>query len=190
LRKRGGNREQEEKSDARSRKQKPGAAPNGTAGKRDVSGLEKQAWDWINIPAHAKTWKTFLSVCLGELLSLAENLLLAIPDDPIPIYCLPYFHGRQARSTEVAAAKPLGLQSVVRAPTPDIELFKTAVTTLRCADGETRPFLMVTEGTLAIAKESRRVFLESKCCSNKSTYSYESPLAGSKFSSSSGRFSD
>src|ERR1700756_4491046 len=34
---------------------------------------------------------------------------------------------------------------------------------------------MVTEGSLAIAKESRRVFLESKCCSNKSTYSYEIP---------------
>jgi len=31
---------------------------------------------------------------------------------------------------------------------------------------------------VAIAKQSRRVFLESKCCSNKSTYSYESPLAG------------
>ena len=116
LRKRGGNREQEDKGDAHSRKQRPSAAPNGTAGKRDVSGLEKQAWDWINIPAHAKTWKTFLSVCLGELLSLAENLLLAIPADPIPIYCLPYFLGRQARSTEFAAAKPLDLQSIVRAP--------------------------------------------------------------------------
>ena len=116
MRKHGGNCEQEDKSDARSRKPSPSAAPNGTAGKKAVSGLEKQGWDWINIPAHAKTWKTFLSICLGEPLSQAENLLLAIPDDPIPIYCLPYFHGRQARSTEFAAAKPLDLQSLVRAP--------------------------------------------------------------------------
>jgi hypothetical protein len=69
LRKHGGNREQEDKSDARSRKPSPSAAPNGTAGKKAVSGLEKQGWDWINIPAHAKTWKTFLSICLGEPLS-------------------------------------------------------------------------------------------------------------------------
>jgi len=99
-----------------SRKPRPSAAPNGTADKRDVSGLEKQGWDWINIPAHAKTWKTFLSVCWGELLSLAENLPLAIPDDPIPTYCLPYFHGRQARSTEFAAAETLG--PTIRSPSP------------------------------------------------------------------------
>src|SRR5258708_7199755 len=60
--------------------------------------------------------KPFFQFVGGELLSLAENLPLAIPDDPIPTYCLPYFHGRQARSTEFAAAKPLDLQSVVRAP--------------------------------------------------------------------------
>ena len=32
--------------------------------------------------------------------------------------------------------------------------------------------LMVTEGTLAIARETRSVFREDKCCSNKSTYHF------------------
>jgi len=126
LREGGGTREQEDNRDDRSRKPSPGAAPIVTAGKRSVSGLEKQGWDWINIPAHAKTWKTFLSVCSGELLSLAENLLLAIPDDSISIDCLPYSHGRQARSTEFAAAKPSDLQFIIRAPQGRTdELFKT-----------------------------------------------------------------
>ena len=116
LRKRGGNREQEDKGNTRSRKPNPCAAPIIIAGERAVSRLEKQGWDWINIPAHAKTWKTFLSVCSGELLSLADNPLLAIPDDSIPICCLRYSHGRPARSTKFAAAKSLDWQSIVRTP--------------------------------------------------------------------------
>lgn len=60
--------------------------------------------------------KPFFQFVRGGPHPLAENLLLAIPDDPIPIYRLPYFLGRQARSTELAAAKPLDLQSIVRAP--------------------------------------------------------------------------
>jgi hypothetical protein len=53
----------------------------------------------------------------GELLQLAENLLLAIPDDPIPIYCLPHAHSRRARITDDAAAKLSDLPSI--APNPE-----------------------------------------------------------------------
>ena len=60
--------------------------------------------------------KPFFQFVWGSCFLWRRTLLLAIPDDPIPIYCLPYFHGRRARSTEFAAAKPLDLQSVVRAP--------------------------------------------------------------------------
>jgi hypothetical protein len=105
LREGGGNREQKDKGDDRSRKPDPGIVPDGAARERAVSGVGKQRWDKINIPAHAKSWKTFLSFYLGELLQVAENLLLAIPDDTIPIYCLPHVHSRWARSTYDAAAK-------------------------------------------------------------------------------------
>ena len=116
LRESGGSHEQEDNGNDCPRNPDPRVAPDGTAGKRAVSGLEKQGWNWINIPSHAKTWKTFLSVYSGELLPLAENLLLASPDDPIPIYRLPHVQCRYARSTKFAAAKPSSLQSIVRAP--------------------------------------------------------------------------
>jgi len=66
----------------------------------------------------------------GQLLQVAEYLLLAIPDDSIPIFCLPHFHGRCARGAELAAAKPSDLQSLCPSPPrPDRELFKTLFTT-------------------------------------------------------------
>ena len=126
LREGGGTREQEDNRDDRSRKPSPGAAPIVTAGKRSVSGLEKQGWDWINIPAHAKTWKTFLSVYSGGAASVGGEPSPCNPRRLDFDLLLRFSHGRQTRSTEFAAAKPSDLQFIIRAPQGRTdELFKT-----------------------------------------------------------------
>ena len=112
------------------------------------------------------------SVYSGELLQVAENLLLAIPDDSIPIYCLPHFHGRYARSAEFAAAKPRTCNPWSEPPKAGQRIVQDYGYNIRLRGSQNTHPLMVTEGTLAIARETRGVFREDKCCSNKSTYHF------------------
>jgi len=84
------------RADAHSRrKQRPSAAPNGTADKRDVSGPGKTGMgNWIIFPAHAKTWKKpfLFSLFWGSWLFFGRRTFSSqSPDDPIPIYCLSLF---------------------------------------------------------------------------------------------------
>ena len=155
LREGGRNREQKDNGGDRSRKPDPGAAPDGAVRK---SGLEKQRWDWINIPAHAKTWKTFLSVCSGEPLPLADYLLLAIPDDTIPIYCLPPLPQLPGKKYRLHGSEGLG-PAFHRPSPPKTGQSIVLVCRYNFASGGLRNtlFLMVPEGIPAIAKESRCV---------------------------------
>src|SRR6266852_7417740 len=66
LRESGGSHEQEDNGNDCPRNPDPRVAPYGAAGKKAVSGLEKQGWDWINIPAHAKTGKPFFQFIRGS----------------------------------------------------------------------------------------------------------------------------
>src|SRR6266702_6163363 len=52
---------------------------------------------------------------------------------------------------------------------------------LRPRGSENTHLIMVTEGTLAFAKESQDVFREAKCCSNKRTYCCDGPPPGFPF---------
>ena len=113
---RGGNCKQESGGDEGERKSQAGTEPGGDAGWRAAPGLEKQGWDWVNIAAHAKTWKTFLSVYPGERRPLAENVLLAIPGDTGAICCFPNLYSRQPRSSDDAAAKASSRQFKVQPP--------------------------------------------------------------------------
>jgi len=53
--------------------------------------------------------KPFFQFIRGEQLSWAENFLLTMPNDSIPIDCFPRSIGRLARSAAIAAAKPQDL---------------------------------------------------------------------------------
>jgi len=97
----------------------------------------KTGMDWINIRLMQDLENLSFSLFGGAAFFGGEPSPRN-PDDPIPIIAFPFL-GRQARSTEFAAAKPLDLQSVVRAPTRDRELFRLPLQ-LTLADGETPPF--------------------------------------------------
>jgi hypothetical protein len=125
------------------------------------------------IAAHAKTWKTFLSVYSGGAASAGgepsprnprrlDSDLLPSPF-PWPL-CEKYrVRGGETLGPAISAPSP---------PRPDRELFKTYGYIIRSRGSRNTLPLMVTEGTLAIARETRSVFREDKCYSNKSTYHF------------------